>query len=75
MVKRRRIFKKSIKSLKNIRNSQAVDSSLAKIKDAAKSDKNLLPPIIEAANSFATIGEIVISLKEEFGEWNETSVF
>ena len=67
--------KKSIKSLKNNRNSQAVDSSLAKIKDAAKSDKNLLPPIIEAANSFATIGEIVISLKEEFGEWNETSVF
>ena len=67
--------KKSIKSLKNNRNSQAVDSSLAKIKDAAKSDKNLLPPIIEAANSLATIGEIVISLKEEFGEWNETSVF
>ncbi|MEC7854923.1 MAG: methylmalonyl-CoA mutase family protein, partial [Candidatus Neomarinimicrobiota bacterium] len=67
--------KKSIKSLKNNRNSQAVDSSLAKIKYAAKSDKNLLPPIIEAANSFATIGEIVISLKEEFGEWNETSVF
>ena len=75
MVKRRRIFKKIHKVFKNIRNSQAVDSSLAKIKDAAKSDKNLLPPIIEAANSFATIGEIVISLKEEFGEWNETSVF
>ena len=67
--------KKSIKALKNERNQQKVHDSLLDIKDAARGSKNLLPPIIEAAKSLATMGEIVESLKQEFGEWNETSVF
>ena len=67
--------KKSIKALKNERNQQKVHDSLLDIKDAAQGNKNLLPPIIEAAKSLATMGEIVESLKQEFGEWNETSVF
>ena len=67
--------KKSIKALKNERNQQKVHDALLDIKDAAQGSKNLLPPIIEAAKSFATMGEIVDSLKQEFGEWNETSVF
>ena len=67
--------KKSIMALKNERNQQKVHDSLLDIKDAAQGSKNLLPPIIEAAKSLATMGEIVESLKEEFGEWNETSVF
>ena len=67
--------KKSIKALKNERNQQKVHDSLLDIKDAAQGSKNLLPPIIEAAKSLATMGEIVESLKQEFGEWNETSVF
>ena len=67
--------KKSIKVLKNERNQQKVHNSLLDIKDAAQGSKNLLPPIIEAAKSLATMGEIVESLKQEFGEWNETSVF
>ena len=67
--------KKSIMALKNERNQQKVHDSLLDIKDAARGSKNLLPPIIEAAKSLATMGEIVESLKQEFGEWNETSVF
>lgn len=67
--------KKSIMALKNERNQQKVHDSLLNIKDAAQGSKNLLPPIIEAAKSLATMGEIVESLKQEFGEWNETSVF
>ena len=67
--------KKSIMALKNERNQQKVHDSLLGIKDAAQGSKNLLPPIIEAAKSLATMGEIVESLKHEFGEWNETSVF
>ena len=67
--------KKSIMALKNERNQQKVHDSLLDIKDAAQGSENLLPPIIEAAKSLATMGEIVESLKQEFGEWNETSVF
>ena len=67
--------KKSIMALKKERDQQKVHDSLLDIKDAAQGSKNLLPPIIEAAKSLATMGEIVESLKQEFGEWNETSVF
>ena len=32
-------------------------------------------PIIDAAKQLATMGEIVIAMKAEFGEWQETAVF
>ena len=32
-------------------------------------------PIIEAAKVYATMGEIVESMKKEFGEWQESAVF
>ena len=33
-----------------------------------------MPLIIEAAKSYATLGEIVNAMKEVFGEWNENPV-
>jgi methylmalonyl-CoA mutase N-terminal domain/subunit len=32
-------------------------------------------PIIAAAKAYVTMGEIVITMKAEFGEWQETAVF
>ena len=34
-----------------------------------------MPPIIEAAKAYVTLGEIVIAMKTEFGEWQESAVF
>ena len=34
-----------------------------------------MPPIIEAAKAYATMGEIVAAMKEVFGEWQESSIF
>ena len=34
-----------------------------------------MPLIINAAKTYATMGEIVIAMKAEFGEWQETAVF
>lgn len=34
-----------------------------------------MPPIIEASKALATMGEIVIAMKAEFGEWQEAAVF
>ena len=48
---------------------------LKKVEESCKNGNNLLPPIIEAVKAGATMGEIVITMKNEFGEWNETSVF
>jgi methylmalonyl-CoA mutase N-terminal domain/subunit len=46
-------------------------NSLADLEAAAGSDRNLLPSIVEAVRSDATIGEIVAALKTTFGEHRE----
>ena len=67
--------KDKIRKLRDNRDNDLTQKALDKIQKACKSGENLLPPIIEAAKAYATMGEIVIKIKDEFGEWNETSVF
>ena len=45
------------------------------ITKTCKNGGNLMPPLIEAAKSLATLGEIVQAMKPVFGEWKEGSVF
>ena len=56
------------------RDNSAVHTSLDAITNATKNNENVMPLIIEAAQSYATMGEIVDSMKVVFGEWEETSV-
>ena len=61
-------------SLRTNRNGGDVDIKLKAISDASQTKVNLLPLIIDAAQSHATLGEIVDSMKVVFGEWQETAV-
>jgi len=45
---------------------------LKAITKACETKENLIPLIVSAAQSYATLGEIVDSMKEVFGEWNES---
>ena len=67
--------KNKIRELRKNRNDEITQQALKKIQKACKNGDNLLPSIIAAAKAHATMGEIVIKIKDEFGEWNETSVF
>ena len=67
--------KNKIRQLRKNRNDEIAQQALKKIQKACKNGDNLLPSIIAAAKVHATMGEIVIKIKDEFGEWNETSVF
>ena len=64
----------NLKSLRNQRNNDVVMRKLDKITSACKSDENLVPLIIEASLEYATLGEIVESMKKVFGEWQENSI-
>lgn len=55
--------------LREERDTNKVNSSLEKLKEAAKGDENLMPHIIEAVKSYATLGEICDSLREIFKEY------
>jgi methylmalonyl-CoA mutase N-terminal domain/subunit len=63
-----------LKSLREKRNEETVDAKLKSITDACRTKDNLMQLIIDAAQSHATIGELVTSMKVVFGEWQETAV-
>ena len=46
-------------------------AALDRVERAASGDANLLPPIIEAVESRATVGEIADTLRNVFGEYQE----
>ncbi len=64
-----------LKALRSKRNNAKVEESLKKIRDAAVHDKNLMPFLIEAAENYVTLGEMVNVLKEVFGVYEESVVF
>jgi methylmalonyl-CoA mutase N-terminal domain/subunit len=44
------------------------------IENTCKTSQNLVPVIVDAVLEYATLGEIVTSMKNYFGEWTENSI-
>ena len=55
-------------SLRQRRNPQEANNSLAAIKEAALSSKNLMPVVLNAVECYCTLGEIADTLRSIFGE-------
>ena len=70
-----KLQKESLAKIRLDRDDNEVQKALSAITDSCKSGQNMMPLIIDAAKKFATMGEIVIAMKAEFGEWQETAVF
>jgi methylmalonyl-CoA mutase N-terminal domain/subunit len=65
-----------VQALRARRDARRVEASLARLKaDAATPDRNLLPPIVEAAEADVTMGEMCDALRGVWGVWRETPVF
>jgi len=62
-----------LKNLKSERDTEKVKKSLADLKQGAEGSDNLLPLIVEAVKSYATLGEICDELREVFGEYQQVS--
>ncbi len=60
-----------LKKIKSERNRKLVDKSLSELKKAAEGNDNLMPYIVEAVKSYASIGEICNTMREVFGEYKE----
>ena len=60
-----------LNSVKSERDNEKVESLLKDITRAASNGESVMEPIIEAALEYATLGEIVDSMKTVFGEWTE----
>jgi len=54
------------------RNQSEVDKTLARLSEAAKKDdENIMPYLVECCHAYATVGEMVDRLKEQWGEFKE----
>lgn len=62
---------KALARLKSKRSTSHVRSVLSNLKRDASSNQNLMPPLIEAVRSEATVGEISEALKDVFGIYQE----
>ncbi len=67
--------KERLADLKNNRSRAEVEECLVELKQAAIDGKNLMPPLIKAAQSYVTLGEMVGELREVFGTYEESAVF
>jgi methylmalonyl-CoA mutase N-terminal domain/subunit len=59
---------------KSSRDSVATEAALARLKQAAGSDDNLMPHILNAVEAAATLGEIAHGLRSVFGVYQERVV-
>ena len=61
--------KQRLKTVKEERDTDAVESTLKDVRETAQGDGNMMPPIIDAVKAYATVGEVSDVLREEFGEY------
>ncbi|MCT4508977.1 MAG: methylmalonyl-CoA mutase family protein [Tepidibacter sp.] len=61
-----------LKELKDRRDNDIVKKNLEDLRKACKSDDNLMPYILDAVNSYSTLGEICDVMRDEFGEYKQS---
>ncbi len=63
-----------LRELRAHRDAAQVARALKQLEATARSDKNLMPAILDAVKSYATVGEISDTLRKVFGEYQESVV-
>ena len=62
--------------MKGERDGESVASSLRALRAAAETDDvNLMGPLVDCANAYCTVGEMVAVLKDVWGEFRQPVVF
>ena len=60
--------------LRTRRDAALVKSTLQAVEETARTDRNLMPAILNAVKAYATVGEISDALRRVFGEYQESVV-
>src|SRR5277367_1421071 len=63
-----------LQALRARRDSAKASASIAEIERGARTTENLMPAILTAVESYATVGEISDALRRAFGEYQESVV-
>lgn len=60
-----------LETLRLERDNEAVANALNAVRDACENNQNVMPYLIDAANAYATLGEITDVMREVFGLYRE----
>jgi methylmalonyl-CoA mutase N-terminal domain/subunit len=63
-----------LRNLRARRDSSRVEATLHRVEETARSDRNLMPAILDAVKACATVGEISDAMRKVFGEYQESVV-
>ncbi len=64
-----------LKEVKKTRNSSKVENTLKDLKKAAEDEENLMPYILDCVREYATLGEIMDTMAEVYGRYQEPITF
>jgi len=67
--------RKRLAEVKASRDAAAAERALKALRTAAVGSDNLIPPILDCVRAYATVGEIIGTLKDVFGEYQEPAFF
>ncbi len=65
---------KRLGEVKKRRDDAAVASALAAVTAAAESDANLMPPLLDAVRTYATVEELAMAMESVFGTYVEKAI-
>ena len=63
-----------LQRLKSQRDNARVAAALRRIGEVARGNDNIMPPLIEAAREYTTVGEMADALRAAFGQYREKGV-
>ncbi|NLK43367.1 MAG: methylmalonyl-CoA mutase family protein [Tissierellia bacterium] len=66
--------REKLTKLREERNNEEVEWALNILKEKAETDENLMPYILDAVKTYATLGEICNVLREVFGEYEQSII-
>ena len=61
----------ALAKIKKGRDGGAVSKALSRLKESIEREENLIPTLIDAVKTYATIGEITAVMKEYYGEYEQ----
>ncbi len=67
--------KRRLERLRKERDGEEVKKTLAEIRRVAETEENLVPVVLDAVKSYATLGEISDALRDVFGEYRAVQRF
>jgi methylmalonyl-CoA mutase N-terminal domain/subunit len=67
--------KEKLKKLRETRDNRSVEETLKELKRLAATRENLVPILIRAVKSYATLGEICDVFRHVFGEYHQTKFY